>query len=75
VCQNFCFHSVCSVVLDPLAVSGEAENNTIIVNGVAPPDTDTFTETEVAGVNCTPVGKEKQIHSKFIFICQVLLTV
>jgi len=74
ICQKFCFHSVCSILLEPTEISGEANSNITSINGISPPGAKSCIETKVADVKCTPV-EENEIHSKFIFIWQVLLKV
>jgi len=58
---------VCSVLLEPTQVSGEARSNIISVNGVASPAAKACTETKVEDVKCTSV-EENEKNSKFIFI-------
>jgi hypothetical protein len=58
---------VCSILLEPTEISGEAKSNIISVNGVSPAAAKSCTETKVADVKCTSV-EENERYSKFIFI-------
>jgi hypothetical protein len=67
LCQNY-FHSVCSVLLEPTEIGGEAKSNIISVDGVANPAAELCTDTKVTDVKCNPAGEENEMHSKYICI-------